>query len=984
MYSIWLTVLLTLTQALVAGAFPVLPIRQFFKYLIDRNCKDEYAASSNDILTKPGEFVETYAQQSNSSLYTSAVTIVDPSLSLHTIISTDLPSSQVPTITNASVNHPVTTGLIITTLQTDGNPPVPPFNTDVTTAEGTTLVPINTTGLPVQTTIPKFLTQTVTLPLTTYETVITTQTVITVPVQTTAVITQITVVNSTYTSDGSILTTSTVAATEVTTTGSVLVETTLSASITNTSTVTTVVTVDPTMLTPPVATSTSGCLKPMDCSGQDMFLPVDIVQPAAKFKRRAGHPVPRLGIQGMTEPIHTNKFYSNFFLGSQGFPAFQTPYSLTWSKGTGNAMSYGMAISHMEKDQKAFGPRNTQIPGQPISFYINPLGIQQLIISAKELKQQTVLKTSDLQMMTGRAHLLPFEGSPNEIVFPMASGSGFVTALFTNMKPWIQSSVFFRNVAAAPSPKNGVYKYRMTLEDGKVWLLYAIPDTGVNPNFQLISSSLMQGVDNWSGMIQVAKLPNQKYEALYDNSTGTYPVAGKISGYAKNNVGVYSLSWDKGGAYKSTAPLLMFALPHHIQSFTSYSKPAITGLQLNTVTKGIATAVSADYWSMQEVLPVTMGFNPWRAPPTTFRNLSRKAIAAIQPIAALEASQDVSAQTNLNSMYYSGKGLSKFATLAYTMHELTDQKDLASALLVKLKAAFNVFAQNQQQFPLLYDTDWKGLVSSASYVTGDSGMDFGNSYYNDHHFHNGYFIHAAAIIGYLDPSWIPANKDFVNALVRDTSNPSSKDQYFPVFRSFDPYNGHSWAKGLYETGDGKDQESSSEDAMYAYGLKMWGRTVGDKSMEARGNLMLAILSRSLRNYFLMDSSNVNQPSEFIANKVTGILFENKADHVTYFGTNPEYIQGIQMIPLLPFSTYTRQTKFVREEWDAYFSDNAFNPAKNVQGGWKGLLFANLAIINPVDSYKFFSQPSFDNSWLDGGATRAWYMAFAAGIGGGPV
>ncbi len=40
--------------------------------------------------------------------------------------------------------------------------------------------------------------------------------------------------------------------------------------------------------------------------------------------------------------------------------------------------------------------------------------------------------------------------------------------------------------------------------------------------------------------------------------------------------------------------------------------------------------------------------------------------------------------------------------------------------------------------------------------------------------------------------------------------------------------------------------------------------------------------RSFRNYILMEKTNTAQPGEFIANKVTGILFENKCDHATYF------------------------------------------------------------------------------------------------------
>ncbi len=269
-------------------------------------------------------------------------------------------------------------------------------------------------------------------------------------------------------------------------------------------------------------------------------------------------------------------------------------------------------------------------------------------------------------------------------------------------------------------------------------------------------------------------------------------------------------------------------------------------------------------------------------------------------------------QTNLDSMYFSGKALSKFATLIYTIHELGQNPALAASGLARLKDAFNRFATNQQIYPLVYDTAWKGIVSSGSYVTGNAGQDFGNSYYNDHHFHFGYFIHCASIIGYLDPGWVGANKEFVNLLVRDAANPRSDDSLFPFSRAFDWYHGHSWAKGLFESGDSKDEESSSEDTMFAYAMKMWGRTVGDMSMEMRGNLMLKILSRTLQNYFLMDSSNVNQPPNFIANFVAGIvsihfkswyesngehcltckqLFENKIDHTTYFGGNLEFVQG---------------------------------------------------------------------------------------------
>ena len=141
---------------------------------------------------------------------------------------------------------------------------------------------------------------------------------------------------------------------------------------------------------------------------------------------------------------------------------------------------------------------------------------------------------------------------------------------------------------------------------------------------------------------------------------------------------------------------------------------------------------------------------------------------------------------------------------------------------------------------------------------------------NDHHFHYGYFIYTAAVIAYLDPSWLPLNQAWVNSLVRDAANPSTQDNMFAFSRMFDWYHGHSFAAGLFELWDGKDEESSSEDAFFAYAMKMWGRVISDSSMEARGNLMLSILARSFDEYFLLSSNNKNQPANFIANKVTGI------------------------------------------------------------------------------------------------------------------
>ena len=83
-----------------------------------------------------------------------------------------------------------------------------------------------------------------------------------------------------------------------------------------------------------------------------------------------------------------------------------------------------------------------------------------------------------------------------------------------------------------------------------------------------------------------------------------------------------------------------------------------------------------------------------------------------------------------------------------------------------------------------------------------------------------------------------------------------------------------------------------------------------------------------------------------------------------------------MLPLLPHSALTRTAEFVQEEWNTYFSNGR---ADAIAGGWKGILYANLALVDPVTSFNFFNSLTFDPSWLDGGASKTWYLAFAAGM-----
>lgn len=392
----------------------------------------------------------------------------------------------------------------------------------------------------------------------------------------------------------------------------------------------------------------------MGSTSQNIFQPVATNAPPSVIGTRPDHPVPRLGIQPQQAPISTNKFYANFFLGSQTAATWTHPYSVAWSKGGGATGSWGMSIQHIDADQRVFGPNAT---ANPAEFFINPIGIQSLVLSALELGAATDITMDTITAFSANVNLLPSAGAAPAITYPLVQGMGFVTGIYSGGTPVLQTGIFFRSLTkATTNPKLNVTKYTIVLEDGKSWFLYAYSPDGAGLEFTVVNNGLAQATSNFNGVIQIAKKPlaGGDAEALYDAACGAYPTTASLSGSVNGATGSYTLSFPQAGIPNSK--LVMFALPHHTESFSPQTAAAATNVQLNTTTKGLATAVVADSWTMEENLPTTMGFAPW-SPSIGDGNInfSAPSLAAILNVAASEVSQNMSEQTNLNSMYYSGK-----------------------------------------------------------------------------------------------------------------------------------------------------------------------------------------------------------------------------------------------------------------------------------------------------------------------------------------
>ncbi len=391
-----------------------------------------------------------------------------------------------------------------------------------------------------------------------------------------------------------------------------------------------------------------------------------------------------------------------------------------------------MAVSHIERSQVAYGPKTSSDAGNS-AYFANPLGVQSLILSAAELSNGTTLTTDTLEAFSVNVNLLPNGGTTPLITFPLVQGMGFVTGCYDGGTPLIESGVGISNVTYVGAVGQGQsFKYRAILADGFTWLIYVSPaSSGYNENsFTLVSGISIQGPSAFDGCIQVAKIPagSDTAENVYDGSAGVYAKAVNISGAVNGTTGTYLLSWDVRGPQEQS--LLMFALPHHMQSLAN-GNSGITDVQLVTTTKGMATGIQADSWTLVEPdLPIDMSFDPWSPMTGSIDTLPLDVMQAINAAATVELAENVSVQTNTGSMYYDGKALAKFAAIVYAAHQLAQNTTLAYTGLQELEAAFGLHVQNLQEDTLVYDDSWGGAVSESTYLDGNSGDDFGNTYYN--------------------------------------------------------------------------------------------------------------------------------------------------------------------------------------------------------------------------------------------------------------
>ncbi|KAG3093671.1 hypothetical protein PI124_g16507 [Phytophthora idaei] len=532
----------------------------------------------------------------------------------------------------------------------------------------------------------------------------------------------------------------------------------------------------------------------------------------------------------------------------------------------------------------------------------------------------------------------------------LVSGMAFVSAKYDGLTPRIDTE---HNITYVDDSAPG--KFVIHLNNSQTWVLYASDkslslrvEESVVFSVNASGSSLVAD-KGYSGTIRVAVLPEGAEDTLYDEYAGCVVRGGSVA--MESHTG-YSLHWDVEGSTCESVGLLHFALPHQVESM-SWSPTKATGpgaIVMHSATRGlmVGQVTTNPTWSFVEPeADFEVDFYPARKP-SPWIVLETDMLRTLQ--------KDIMgnwSDWDVDSWYFNGKYFQKYASLCLMAADSSvvgPDTLLLSYCLEKLEKLIEPVLNNSLSPPLMYDTLYRGIISSSIFKTGSIYTEFGNGMYNDHHYHYGYFVTASAMLKHLDPNWsrMPELERIIWTMLRDVVNPSADDKYFPRFRHFSWYLGHSYSHGVTSINNGKDEESTSEDINFFYGMTLWGRVTGNKAVEDLGSLMLRIDAHAIRTYFLMTSDNTVHPPEIYA------------------------IHGIQMIPVSPINELARTSTFVEQEWNDILSKEPIVVEVNTTITWLSLLLVNAATVNPMESLH-----NLKNATMDDGLSRSWALYNAA-------
>ena len=416
---------------------------------------------------------------------------------------------------------------------------------------------------------------------------------------------------------------------------------------------------------------------------------------------------------------------------------------------------------------------------------------------------------------------------------------------------------------------------------GRFYGLFAPPGS----NWTLSGNTYTCTLAGGSNFFSVATLPNQGAFATYATAAFTLPTNTTVSFSYNQNTSQVSTTYTvtTQAIVPGSTAFLMALYPHHYASLpggttnTSFTYNSPRGVM--RVLNGRSFTTVDTFHGTLPFLPITSNYDA----------------ATVQGFLNTVVNEGNSFPSN--DVYFLGTELNRVAQVLPIADRFNPaQRD---ALLNRLKARMQFWlnADGRTTNLFYYNPTWGTLLGYPPSFGSDTSL-------NDHHFHYGYWLHTAALIGLYDPNWIAANQwgGMIDVMRRDFGAHTRNDPLFPFMRNFDVYAGHSWASGEAPFGDGLNQESVSEAVNGWAGMILFAALTGNTQMRDTAIWAYTLETRS-SDYYWFNSMPVSTFPAGMSRIQIANLFDGKGDAGTFFGAQPAFVHGITMLPFTGASLY---------------------------------------------------------------------------------
>jgi len=282
----------------------------------------------------------------------------------------------------------------------------------------------------------------------------------------------------------------------------------------------------------------------------------------------------------------------------------------------------------------------------------------------------------------------------------LVKGSPFVTIVYEGATPVISSNLMqILNVEAKVVKGSVGIQYILTLGNYQKWLVYCSEPVAFTwKDNTLTAPSAIRGT------VRVAILPLQNVDASFNlllQYIQRYPTGAVVTiNYPSSSTMTLTYQYLTAG----TGPLLMLALPHHMQSMVSPDNDESRAAQLVYspiyCMKGKLKAIVGDSWKMQYVL-AQVGWNYALADKLSNAQLDSIAYWLQQEVKTIIPS---AADT-----YGFGKEIGRMARLALIADNL-GIADARQTAVSNLETSLNPWLQGVNPDALLFDRTWGGVI----------------------------------------------------------------------------------------------------------------------------------------------------------------------------------------------------------------------------------------------------------------------------------